>query len=71
MELNNTTASVAGDELGQTHFGNNNWYGHDNEISHMNWNISDPDRVGFLRFTSELIKFRKKCPLLSRDHFLG
>jgi isoamylase len=28
---------VMGDELLQTHFGNNNWYGHDTRLSHMHW----------------------------------
>jgi isoamylase len=28
---------VMGDELLQTHWGNNNWYGHDTRLSHMHW----------------------------------
>jgi isoamylase len=28
---------VMGDELLQTHWGNNNWYGHDTRLAHMHW----------------------------------
>jgi pullulanase/glycogen debranching enzyme len=61
----------AGDEVGQTHFGNNNWYGHDDKIGHMHWDAAQqPERAAFLRFSSELIRFRKECPLLGRADFL-
>eukprot|EP00775_Hariotina_reticulata_P012445 gene12445-12582_t len=67
-----TPMMVMGDEIAVTHHGNNNWYGHDTELSHMHWpSPKDERRQALLRFTSELIKFRKSCPLLGRDHFLG
>jgi hypothetical protein len=28
---------AAGDEVADTHFGNNNWYGHDTKLSWMAW----------------------------------
>jgi pullulanase/glycogen debranching enzyme len=62
----------AGDEIAITHHGNNNWYGHDTELSHMHWpSHKDDRRQGLLRFTSELIKFRRTCKVLKRDSFLG
>ncbi|GBF96584.1 isoamylase-type starch debranching enzyme [Raphidocelis subcapitata] len=62
---------VMGDEIAQTHYGNNNWYGHDNGISHMHWDTADqPERAALLRFASELIRFRRACPLLRRSEFL-
>lgn len=35
---------VMGDELLQTHWGNNNWYGHDTRLAHMHW--SGPEGEG-------------------------
>jgi hypothetical protein len=32
---------------------------------------SSQRRAALLRFTSELIKFRRSCPQLQRDHFPG
>eukprot|EP00878_Enallax_costatus_P007157 GHUV01007501.1.p1 GENE.GHUV01007501.1~~GHUV01007501.1.p1 ORF type:complete len:653 (+),score=139.42 GHUV01007501.1:404-2362(+) len=67
-----TPMIVMGDEVAISHHGNNNWYGHDTELSHMHWpSQGDERRQGLLRFTSELIRFRKSCPLLNREHFLG
>jgi isoamylase len=64
--------TAPGDEIAQSHYGNNNWYGHDNEISHMHWDTADqPERAAFFRFCSELIRFRKDNPLLGRAEFLG
>ena len=61
-----------GDEIARTHFGNNNWYGHDNAIAHMHWDTAEqPARAAFLRFCSELIRFRRQSPLLRRADFLG
>lgn len=55
-----------------THHGNNNWYGHDTELSHMHWpSHKDDRRQGLLRFASELIKFRRSCKVLKRETFLG
>lgn len=60
----------AGDEYGLTHNGNNNWYGHDNSMSWLDWQVS-PEQEEFYRFYSSLIKFRRNCPLLGRDTFLS
>lgn len=68
-----TPSYTPGDEIAQTHYGNNNWYGHDDRIGHVHWDAleADPARGALLRFASELIKFRRACPLLRRDTFLG
>ncbi|KAF6261424.1 glycoside hydrolase superfamily [Scenedesmus sp. NREL 46B-D3] len=67
-----TPMIVMGDEIATTHHGNNNWYGHDTELSHMHWpSHKDDRRQGLLRFTSELIKFRRSCRALRRDKFLA
>lgn len=58
--------------MAATHRGNNNWYGHDTDLSHMHWpDEGDERRQSLLRFTSELVKFRRSCPLLNRENFLG
>jgi hypothetical protein len=62
---------MPGDEIAQTHYGNNNWYGHDDNVSHVHWDAADqPARAALLRFSSELIRFRRECPLLRRSEFL-
>uniref|UniRef100_A0A383WPZ9 isoamylase n=1 Tax=Tetradesmus obliquus TaxID=3088 RepID=A0A383WPZ9_TETOB len=67
-----TPMVVMGDEIAVTHHGNNNWYGHDTELSHMHWpSHKDDRRQGLLRFASELIKFRRSCKVLKRETFLG
>ncbi|KAF8065538.1 ISA3 [Scenedesmus sp. PABB004] len=67
-----TPMMVMGDEVAITHHGNNNWYGHDTELSHMHWPGEDDERrTALLRFTSELIKFRRSCPMLARETFPG
>jgi glycogen operon protein len=59
---------VAGDEMGRSQRGNNNAYCQDNEISWVNWHISDEDRQ-FLHFVQRLIGLRKTHPLLHRSRF--
>lgn len=55
-----------------THHGNNNWYGHDTQLAHMHWPGPDDERrQALLRFTSELIKWRRGCPMLNRSSFPG
>ncbi|KAG2497653.1 hypothetical protein HYH03_004392 [Edaphochlamys debaryana] len=66
-----TPMIVSGDEVGKTHGGNNNWYGHDNPMSHLQWNEGDATRDALLRFCSELFAFRRSHPALGREHFLG
>ena len=59
---------VAGDEMGRTQGGNNNAYCQDNEISWVDWNL-DPRRKALLEFTSKLIQFRHRQPVLQRRRF--
>lgn len=39
-----------GDEYGQTRYGNNNWYGHDNKMTRYDWNALEKQRDDFFRF---------------------
>ena len=41
---------VAGDEYAATRSGNNNWYGHDNEMTWFDWEALEQQRDGFFRF---------------------
>lgn len=40
----------AGDEYGATRGGNNNWYGHDTEMTWFDWDALKATRDGFTRF---------------------
>ncbi len=64
-----TPMLLAGDELGRTQNGNNNAYAQDNEISWLDWNISDSgaDLIDFVR---RLIALRSAFPILRRSRFL-
>ncbi|KAG2441403.1 hypothetical protein HYH02_009991 [Chlamydomonas schloesseri] len=66
-----TPMIVSGDEIIKSHGGNNNWYGHDTPMAHLQWPRGDADKEAMLRFCSELIAFRKSHPALGREHFLG
>ncbi len=59
---------VMGDEARQTQFGNNNAYCQDNEITWFDWTRAD-EHADLIRFTSELIAFRKEHPTLRRSRF--
>jgi isoamylase len=59
---------VAGDEMGRTQKGNNNAYCQDNELSWVNWNL-DARAKALLEFTSRLIQFRHRQPVLQRRRF--
>lgn len=54
-----TPMILAGDEFGNTQFGNNNPYCQDNEISWINWQNLRYNRKQF-EFVKELIRFRKE-----------
>lgn len=58
-----TPMFLAGDEFGNTQFGNNNPYCHDNEISWLDWGLLDKnqDIFSFFKF---MIQFRKDHPIL-------
>ncbi len=59
---------LAGDEIARTQQGNNNAYCQDNEISWLDWRMTQ-SHAGLLRFFQQMIAFRKRCPLLRRDSF--
>ncbi|MFF1631210.1 glycogen debranching protein, partial [Streptomyces sp. NPDC058272] len=57
-----------GDELGRTQQGNNNAYCQDNEISWIDWNLSDEQR-DLMDFTRRAIELRAAHPVLRRRRF--
>ncbi|OCL27597.1 glycogen debranching enzyme GlgX [Orenia metallireducens] len=59
---------LAGDEFGNTQFGNNNAYCQDNEISWLNWDLLEENREIFDYF-KKMIEFRKKHPVLRAEQF--
>jgi isoamylase len=56
---------LGGDELGRSQFGNNNAYCQDNELSWFDWNLVEGN-AELLKFTSELIYFRRQHPVFRR-----
>ncbi|GAQ84892.1 isoamylase [Klebsormidium nitens] len=72
-----TPMILQGDEYGHTRGGNNNSYGHDNQMNHFLWSnhgdlpTLDKARDGFFAFTRKCIEFRKKHPMLARENFLS
>ncbi len=66
-----TPMLLAGDEFGRTQKGNNNAYCQDNELSWVNWNLTQRQR-SLLEFTRRLAHLRLSQPvLLRRNFFLG
>jgi glycogen operon protein len=59
---------LGGDELGRTQAGNNNAYCQDNEISWLDWDLSDDDRE-LLEFTRQCLRFFRSNPVLRRRTF--
>lgn len=59
---------LGGDEFGRTQHGNNNAYCQDNEISWFDWTLAEKNRE-FLIFVREMISFRRRHPVLSRECF--
>lgn len=57
-----TPLLMAGDEFGNTQNGNNNAYCQDNEISWLNWNLTETNR-DLLEFVKAVIRFRKSHPM--------
>ncbi|MEV7809570.1 glycogen debranching protein GlgX [Streptomyces flaveolus] len=57
-----------GDELGRTQRGNNNAYCQDNEISWVDWDLTDEQRA-LAEFTRCLIALRAAHPVLRRRRF--
>jgi glycogen operon protein len=60
---------LAGDELGQTQNGNNNAYCQDNELSWIDWDLTDEERT-FHEFVAQMVAFRRRHPVFSRRRFL-
>jgi len=63
---------LSGDEYAQTRHGNNNWYGHDSEMTQFDWDELEKQKsLGeWYPFYANLIRFRRECPLLGRQEFL-
>ncbi len=59
---------LSGDEMGRSQSGNNNTYCHDNELSWLDWDLTDANR-DFLRYTQKLIKLMHDHPVLRRRHW--
>ncbi|MEO8716421.1 MAG: glycogen debranching protein GlgX [Acetobacteraceae bacterium] len=64
-----TPMLLAGDEFGRSQQGNNNAYCQDNEISWINWNIDEYNRL-LIDFVRRLIGVRNAFPILRRNRFL-
>src|SRR5688572_10143523 len=60
---------LAGDELSHSQRGNNNAYCQDNEISWLNWDLTQ-DEKDFLDFVARVVALRRKHPVFSRRRFL-
>lgn len=54
---------LAGDEFGNTQYGNNNAYCQDNPLSWVNWDRL-PTHKDLYDYTKKVIKFRKKHPVI-------
>jgi len=66
-----TPMILAGDELGQTHQGNNNTYCQDNELTWTKWDDVDAAAdAGLMGFTRKLLALRRAFPVLRRGRFL-
>lgn len=61
-----TPMILAGDEFGNTQFGNNNGYCQDNEISWLNWKLLRTNR-DYFEFYRSVIGFRKEHKCISRN----
>jgi glycogen operon protein len=60
---------LCGDEMGNTQFGNNNAYCHDNDISWIDWSNLKKNKEIF-NFTKKMTAFRHAHPVLrDRSHF--
>ncbi|WP_339490946.1 glycogen debranching protein GlgX [Pseudomonas sp. EL_65y_Pfl2_R95] len=64
-----TPMLLAGDEFGRTQRGSNNAYCQDNEISWLNWKLSEQS-ASFLAFSRRLLSLRRAYPILRRGRFL-
>lgn len=60
-----TPMFLAGDEFGNTQFGNNNSYCQDNEVSWLDWKSLEKNRELF-EFFKFMIHFRKKHTVIRK-----
>ncbi len=58
----------AGDEIGRTQRGNNNAYCQDNEISWVDWNLTQAKQQ-LLAFVQRMVALRRDHPVFHRRHF--
>lgn len=61
-----TPMFLAGDEFGDTRFGNNNPYCQDNEISWLDWKRLETNQELY-RFFRKMIWFRREHPAIRSD----
>ncbi|WP_165228890.1 glycogen debranching protein GlgX [Aquisphaera insulae] len=59
---------LAGDEIGHTQKGNNNTYCQDNELTWLNWELTERQEK-FLDFTSRVCQIFREHPVFQRRHF--
>jgi glycogen operon protein len=59
-----------GDELGRTQLGNNNTYCQDNELSWLNWDLSEGERQ-LLDFVRQIFAIRRANPAFRRRRFFA
>ncbi len=59
---------LAGDELGHTQNGNNNTYCQDNELTWLNWELSE-EQQRFLEFVKRAARLRLEQPVFQRRKF--
>lgn len=57
-----TPLLMAGDEFGNSQNGNNNPYCQDNEVSWLNWKLTETNKE-LLEFVKKIIRFRKAHPM--------
>ena len=69
MFAQGTPMLLAGDELGHTQKGNNNAYCQDNELTWLDWSMTEESRE-ILTFVQRLIKLRSEHPVLRRPRYL-
>jgi len=62
-----TPMFLAGDEFGNTQFGNNNAYCQDNEISWLDWSLLNKN-MDLFEFFQFMIKFRKKHTVIRKNN---
>lgn len=61
---------TAGDEFGRTQRGNNNAWCQDNEMSWLDWSLTEKNS-GLLRFFQKCIEMRKKHTVFRRERFFS